>query len=134
MKARAPEALAIDTTMDNGLLVLGNVELKGRALHLSVNSAARAERGTALIQAALGERVGPPLTEIRTLEQLLAEGAKSAPEPAEIPAQEAERMVHELMDRQYRAVLDQPVPMLGDQAPRAAVKTAEGRRQVVDWL
>ena len=35
--------------MDDGALVLGNVELKDQALILSVNSQARAERGRALL-------------------------------------------------------------------------------------
>ncbi len=51
------------------------------------------------------------------------------PPPPEIE----EQAVHELMDRQYRKTLDQPVGMLGDKSPRQAVKTAAGRRKVADW-
>ena len=39
-----------------------------------------------------------------------------------------------LVDGHYRDVLDQPVPMLGGETPRAAVKTDSGRIKVVDWL
>ena len=38
------------------------------------------------------------------------------------------------MDRHYREVLDQPVPALGNETPRAAVKTDSGRLKVADWL
>jgi hypothetical protein len=40
----------------------------------------------------------------------------------------------EMLDRQYRSLLDQPVPMLGDVAPRAAARTAQGRKSLVVWL
>jgi hypothetical protein len=31
------------------------------------------------------------------------------------------------MNRHYRSVLDEPVPALGDETPRAAIKTESGR-------
>lgn len=31
-------------------------------------------------------------------------------------------------------LLDQPIPVLGNKSPRAAVTTAKGRAKVVDWL
>ena len=41
--------------MEDGSVVLGNIELKDRTLVLSVNPAARAEQGRAMLQGALGE-------------------------------------------------------------------------------
>ena len=95
-KAKQHDVLSLDTTMDSGLRVLGNIELKGRFLHLATNSAARAEKGTALIRQALGDVVRTPLTEIRTVEQMMAErpagntGPNSSSEIPEI----AEQVVH----------------------------------------
>ncbi|RWD75111.1 hypothetical protein [Mesorhizobium sp.] len=130
------EAPAIDTTMDNGSLVLGNVELKGRFLHLSANSAARAARGTALVQQALGHLVRTPLTKITTVEQMKAErpseGAQTS--RSDIPPEIAEQAIREHVDRHYRETLDQPVKMLGNKTPRQAAKTAAGRQKVADWL
>ena len=40
---------SFETTLDNGARVLGNIELKGKVLHLSTNSAERAKRGIQLI-------------------------------------------------------------------------------------
>ncbi|WP_275187205.1 hypothetical protein [Bradyrhizobium sp. CSA112] len=59
-----------------------------------------------------------------------------ADEPQQIDLSEEERcaIVHEHMDRHYRDTLDEPVPMLGNKSPRAAVKTKSGRAKVVDWL
>jgi hypothetical protein len=31
-------------------------------------------------------------------------------------------------------MLDQPAPILGNISPRAAVRTAKGRAEVIDWL
>ena len=44
--ARQTEGMTLDATVGDGACVLGNVELKGRFLCLSTNSAARAERGS----------------------------------------------------------------------------------------
>ncbi|WP_287176817.1 hypothetical protein [Mesorhizobium sp.] len=122
--------------MNNGLRVLGNVELKGGFLCLSANSAERAEKGTALIQRALGDLVRTPLTEIRTIQQMMAERpAKDGRTPSsEMPPELAEQVVHEYLDQHYRETLDQPVQMLGGKTPRQAVKTKTGRQKVAEWL
>jgi len=39
-----------------------------------------------------------------------------------------------MMDDHYRATLDQPVGILGNVTPRAAVKTRKGREKVAEWL
>jgi uncharacterized protein (DUF2384 family) len=100
------------TTLDDGSLVLGNVELKDKALILSVNSQARAERGRALLSEILHGLLAQPLVEIQTRRTIICDG----------------------LDRHYRALLDQPIPALGNKSPRAAVKTSKGRDKVVDWL
>ncbi|MGG7519442.1 hypothetical protein ACQ3G6_16300 [Allorhizobium undicola] len=127
---------SFDTTMDHGARVLGNVELKGKFLHLSTNSAERAQTGTTLIQQALGDLVRVPLTEIRTVEQMMAERPtnKEQDPVSEIPPEIAEQVIHQFMDRQYRETLDQPVGMLGNKTPRQAAKSAAGRKKVAEWL
>ncbi|NGO55981.1 hypothetical protein [Allomesorhizobium camelthorni] len=135
-KPKTGGALSFDTTMDSGRRVLGNVELKGRFLHLSANSAARAEKGTALIRHALGDLVRAPLTEIRTVEQMMADRPDKDGEAlsSDVPPEIAEQLVHQLLDRQYRETLDQPVGMLGNKTPRQAVKSSAGRQKVAEWL
>lgn len=135
-KEKQADALSFDATMDNGQRVLGNVELKGRFLHLSTNSAARAEKGTILIRQALSDIVGTPLTEIRTVEQMMAERPprERVEATSEVPPEIAEQVVHQFMDRQYRETLDQPVGMLGNKTPRQAAKSAAGRQKVAEWL
>ena len=134
-RSKQTEGVALDATMDNGACVLGNVELKGRFLCLSANSAARAGRGIAIIKQSLGDLVRTPLTEIRTVAQVMAERPERNSKPSsDLPPEVAEEMVHQYLDRQYRETLDQPVGMLGNKTPRQAVKSATGRQKVVDWL
>lgn len=130
----AENVMAWNVTMADGTTVLGNVEIKESALVVSVNSAARAERATAMLRAALDRLVATPLTQIQTIEQMLAR-QPDRPRPAsDIPPEVQARLVHQSLDRQYRALLGQPVPMLGDVTPRAAARTAAGREKLAVWL
>lgn len=134
-KSRDERIMTWNITMEDGSVVLGNVELKEHTVSLSVNSAARAERGKAMLATTLGDLVGRPLTEIQTVEQM-----KASPRPAtkqtggEIPRDVQTKLVHDMLHKQYRALLDEPVPMLGDLSPRAAARSAKGRRNVAAWL
>ena len=122
------------TTLDDGSLVLGNVELEDKTLILSVNSQARAERGRVLLSEVLDGLVAQPLVEIQTLEQCMAT-RDAAPTPnLNLSEEERRTIIHDGLDRHYRDLLDQPIPALGNKSPRAAVKTAKGRAKVVDWL
>lgn len=133
-KSRDTETVTWNVTMEDGSVVLGNIELKERTLSLSVNSAARAARGKAMLAAALTDLVGMPLTEVQTVEQLKAAPPTRKRPDAEIPPELQEQLVHAMLDKQYRALLDEPVPMLGNVSPRAAARSARGRRNVAAWL
>ena len=122
-------------TTEDGGVVLGNVELKPRTVVLSVSSAARAEGGKDILSATLADLVGPPRIEIRTVEQMLAEARPDRKKAAaRIPREVETGLVHAALDRQYRALLDEPVPMLGNMSPRAAARSAQGRKNVAAWL
>ena len=126
----------LDLTTDDGRIVLGHVELEGRFLVLTTGSAPRAERATAMIEAALGDRLLKPQVRIEALDDfgidaededdLLADGG--------IPADVVTAMVHGFLDKQYRQILDEPVPALGNVSPRTAVTTPDGRSRVAEWL
>ncbi len=127
--------LALATTLDDGSLVLGGLELKDRTLVLSVNSQARSSRGRTLFAELLGDLVSEPLVEMQTLDQAMSARPESSP-PPELSLTEEERrtIIHQSLDRHYRDMLDQPAPILGNKSPRAAVRTAKGRAEVIDWL
>jgi len=59
-------------TLDDGSLVLGAVELKGKTLILSVNSQGRANRGCALLSELLSGLIGELLVEMQTLNEVMA--------------------------------------------------------------
>ncbi len=126
----------ISSTMDDGTPVFGTIALEGRRLVLEVNSAERAAKARAQISQWLDGLVGTPLTEIRTLEQILADEVSHGAyhEELELDPQDMERMVHAMLDREYAKALDEPVPMLGDKTPRALARTKMGRAKVAEWL
>src|SRR5262249_54867307 len=105
-----------------------------KALILSVNSQARAERGRALLSEVLDGLVAQPLVEIQTLEQCMATRDPAPAPNLNLSEEERRTMIHNGLDRHYRDLLDQPIPVLGTRPRRLAKKTAKGRAKVVDWL
>lgn len=132
--ASSHESLTFETRLDDGTLVLGGVELQADALVLAVNSQRRCDLGCTLLSGILGERVRQPSLKTETVDQMIASARTTAPQPLDIPEEESCAIVHDYLDRHYRDVLDQPVPMLGGKSPRAAVKTDSGRIKVAGWL
>lgn len=132
---RRATGLVLDNSM-SGAAVLGSLSLKGRALMLSVDSVARARRGEAYILELLGDLVKPPLTAIQTVEQMMAEDNPETGLAADedIPPALARQLAYKYLDRHYRETLDQPIPALGDKTLRQAVRSAKGKKAVIDWL
>jgi hypothetical protein len=131
--ASGPGKLAFGTSIDDGRTVFGNIEIKGNALVLSVNSANRARTGTAALTKLLGKAVGKPVTEIETIEQA-ARSRQGPPPESGIPPQEATELIHNMMDQHYLKTLNQPVGMLDNLTPREAAESAKGRKKLVEWL
>ena len=131
--ASSPEALTYETRLDDDTLVLGGVELQSNALVLVANSQRRCDLGCALLFGILGERLKKPWLTTETVDRLIA-SARAEPQQPATPEEESCAIVHDYLDRHYRDVLDQPVPMLGGKSPRAAVRTASGRIKVAGWL
>jgi hypothetical protein len=131
---QAPPSMTFEDREEDGTLRLGDLHLEDTALVLAVNSAKRSESGCALLSEMLGSLVGKPSVRMETIAQVMASRSTAMPAPLDLPDEGNPAMVHGFLDRHYREVLDQPVPMLGDETPRAAVKTHEGRIKVADWL
>jgi hypothetical protein len=130
----AENVLGWNVTMEDGTTVLGNIEIKARSLIVHVNSAARAERATAMLRTALGGLMTAPLTQIQSVEQMMAQ-QQNGPRPApEMPPEIQTQLIHATLDKQYRALLEQPVPMLGNLTPRSAARTKSGREKLAVWL
>ncbi len=135
-KASADNKLGFVTTMGDGSVVLGNIELKSNTIELSVNSETRADRGRKMLEPLLDGLVSAPLVERQTLEQAFAEQREHGYNSAapDLPADEQHRILHDAMNRHYRAQLDQPIPALGNISPRKAARSKKGRDKLVAWL
>ena len=97
----------------------------------------RAGRAWEAILAELaGALVGPALTEIETLEQVMAgrDGDDHLDQASDLPAELQAELVHGALTDHYRTTIDEPIPALEDLSPRAAAQTAAGWRKVADWL
>lgn len=127
--------IMLDTQMD-GATVLGSLELAGKTLVVTVNSAERAAKVEALIIAAVGDLLRSPLTTIRTVDQMRADQRRDGlhEEADEIPPEIARQLMRDHLDKHYRETLDAPIPALGGKSPRQAVRTTAGREKVIEWL
>ena len=136
LQPTAQPTFGLMSTVEDGSVVLGSLELKGKTLVLSVNSESRAERGRAMLVSTLEGLVGEPLIERQTLAQVMADRPASRPTDAssDIPPEEKQRIIHENLDRHYRKQLDEPIPVLGNVTPRQAAKDAESREKLIAWL
>lgn len=135
-QADASGDLGFVTTMADGSIILGTIELKSKTIELRVNSETRADRGRKMLESLLDGLIGIPLVERQTLEQAFSEHRDHEPssEVPELPSDEERTIVHAAMDRHYRAQLDQPIPALGNISPRKAAKSKKGLDKLVTWL
>ena len=131
-----PEGLMVASTMSDGSTILGAVEIKGRAVLFTTNSRERAAVAKAMIEKNLEGLVKEPVVTEQTPEELMAsrDGTARHVSRVELPEEEIRTLVHRNLDEHYRQQLDEPIPMLGNVSPRSAIKTASGRKKVVDWL
>jgi hypothetical protein len=136
-RARAAEgAQVITSTFADGSVSMGHVELEAEALVLEASSPERARKGRALLDPVIGRFVGDPVVKSQTMEELrAARPADQAPALSSgLPPEEERALIQEFLDRHYRGLLDEPVPMLGNLTPRKAARTKKGREKLVDWL
>jgi hypothetical protein len=120
----------------DGSVSLGHVELDAKVLKLETNSPQRAQRGRALLDPAIGPFVEEPVVESKTVADMMAsQPADEGRAPSSgLPPDEERAIIHETLERHYRGLLDEPVPMLGNVSPRKAAKTKKGREKLVVWL
>ena len=123
--------------------VLGRLFINGARLYAEVNSKERAVAARELIEKHLGGGVRYRVTEIQSMEKMLAEARESGGKPASADAQESARLaerpevrekIKEMMAAHWERWVDQPIPMLGDRTPMDAVKDADGREIVESIL
>lgn len=109
---------------------LARLELFDDSLLVEVNSERRLDRARAWIEKLPGVRfVSARRTDSEAAEERPLDDRLPGPPPAPLPPElVAELSSH--MEEQAMRWLDEPVPALGEQTPRAACATEEGRRRV----
>ncbi|UYN96197.1 MAG: hypothetical protein KIT25_04410 [Enhydrobacter sp.] len=126
------------STFADGSVSMGHVELMADTLELEANSPQRAQKGRALLEPIVEAFVGEPAVETRTVTEMMASrpaDEKPAALPSSgLPPAEERALVQSAIDRHYRGLLDQPVPMLGNVSLRRAARTKKGREKLVEWL
>ncbi len=134
--ADQPDTVAFDTRTEFGETLLGHVEIKEAALHLTSNSVEREEQGRALLLAHLDGMLGEASISHEELE-MPGEGHEEeevAGTMPELPFEDAEAVLAEVVEEHYRRVLDEPLPYLDGKTPREAAMTEDGRAGVIGWL
>ncbi len=99
----------------------------------------RAGRVRDVLYPVLAGLVREPLVERVTPEQAMAQAGTAGSStlrglPEGVNPADLRAAVHEVLDRQYRKTLGEPVPMLGGKSPRQAARSTQGRRAVANWL
>jgi len=126
----------LSTTLDDGSIVLGTLELREKELILEVNSQRRAELGRALLQQVIGGLVREPLVETQTLEHVMQSKPSKARRTSSLglSPEEERKIIHACLDQRYTKMLNESLPVLGNIKPLEAAKTADGREKLVAWL
>lgn len=132
--------ISIETFQGGQRPISGTLELAPGALKLTTNSMERAERGKAALEALLHGIIGPALSKIQTLEQLMEERDSlnqdnDDQETADtIDPEIAAEVINNMMEQHYRQCLDEPIPALGNKTPRQCARSKKGREKVIGWL
>jgi hypothetical protein len=137
--AKPKGGLAMGTGDQNQRPISGTLELTSGVLMLSTNSLKRGQRGTDALQVLLQNLIGPPLSELQTPEQLMADdtrrqGQRKRESTDAIDPQIAAEMIQQTLDQHYRQCLDEPIPALDTKTPRQCARSKTSRKKVVDWL
>ena len=126
-------------------VILGRLVMKGDSLELECNSAARGERGRALIETLAGNLVRHRSTlhenaaaavrdRIRSGTAAGSDEAEVEPEPDAFPREVQEDLVLDEYGRAYRKWIDEPIPALEDHTPRDAARDARLRPKLADLI
>src|SRR4051794_22136342 len=82
----------------------------GRVGVIAPASLIHATQPRAMLQGALSGLVGAPLTKIETIEQMRAARGDDRPSSAlDLPPEVQTQVVHAMLDKHYRALLDEPI-------------------------
>jgi hypothetical protein len=124
-------------------VLLGRFEAKGNSLEMECNSARRAERGRALVEALAGGAIRHGTTIHENMAAAVRDsirahfagrGSDDSGKPDELPHEGQEDLTLDALARHYRQWLDEPIPALDGRTPRDAARDAGMRPRLVDLI
>ena len=112
--------------------VLGTIEIDGKQMTVTVNSAQRAKKIQKEIEKRLGSAGKFRLDVISDLEVMMNEEAGNEPMTEEelMDSPEIQQHIAQMLETHWYGWVDQKLPALGDKTPKQAVRTADGREAV----
>jgi len=115
-----------------GRRVLANLTLTPTTLEVEAMSHQRRDDCCDRLEQLLGDRIRLVKTKVKDVDKALRERKPQA-EPAE-PFVPPPELIAELEEKVLRQWIDDSIPALGGLTPREAVKTPEGRQQVLELI
>jgi hypothetical protein len=123
--------------LDEQKTVIGNIRIRGDELVLECNSRQRMERGKLLLSNIASNSLRHLRDEFTTQKELRSRAAAgrpgAVPDEKEMPKEVRDEVARYLEDH-YRKWLDMKLPALGGKTPRNAMKSVQGRKQVIAVL
>lgn len=122
---------------DASKTVLGTIQMQTGALIFQTNSVERGEAGVHMIQSLLGELVGPAMgvhENLADLMDLMPPDEAMDPDSLLQSSPEVRALLQSHLTEHYRRTLDEPIPMLDNESPRACAADPTKHKAVVDWL
>ncbi|MCP4542450.1 MAG: DUF2384 domain-containing protein [Chloroflexi bacterium] len=116
-----------------GQRVLAHLTVTATILKVEAMSRQRLDDCCQLLEQLLGDRIRLVEIEEEGLDDVFSESDPSS-EPEEPPFIPPPELIAELEEKMLRQWIDDSIPALGGMTPREAVKTPEGREQVLDLL
>jgi len=114
-----------------GRRILANVTLTPRTLEVEATSYRRLDDCRQRLEQLMGDRISLVETKAKSIDRALREKPQAELEEPFIPPPEFVAEIEEKMLRQW---IDDSIPALGGLTPREAVKTPEGRQQVLELI
>jgi hypothetical protein len=109
--------------------VLGNARFSGDRLVLECSSRERLKRGRDLLESLAPGALRHLADEFTDWRQ-----ARKSANDVRVPPEVEREIVSQFYEQHYDRWPDVPLPALGSRTPRDAIRTSEGRRQVIDLL
>jgi len=125
---------AMHASWDN--TTLATLRITGKRLIVETNSKQRADRVASTLRAALGPALKTSTRKEEEANSLIQESLSGPQSPKlnVVPPPEFAEAIVELKRRTYASWPDEPIPALGNVTPRAATKTAAGRKKLAALL